>query len=99
MGKSAQETYNEIRTYIDERNNSYQKWYSGITSNPRERLFQEHNVSEKSDWWIFRLCQNEQSARSVEEVLLKLGCDGATGGGDESSVYVYAYFKTANTRQ
>jgi hypothetical protein len=96
MAKSAQQVYDEIKSFIDSHNN-YPTWCSGIASNPRERLFQDHNVSEKSDYWIYRQCQSEQSARNVEEALLKLGCDGGTGGGDESTVYVYAYRKSTNT--
>ena len=96
MAYSEEQAYNEIKSYMD-RNNNYPKWYSGITSDPRKRLFEEHNVSEKSDYWIYRQCYSEQSARNVEEALLKLGCDGGTGGGDESSVCVYAYRKSANT--
>jgi len=93
----AQQAFDEIKSFMDKHNNNCPKWYSGIASNPSERLFREHNVSERGDWWIFRQCQSEQSARSVEEALLKLDCDGGTGGGDESSVYVYAYLKSANT--
>jgi hypothetical protein len=92
----AQQAYDEIKSFMDKHNN-YPKWYSGIASNPRERLFEEHNVSEKSDWWIYRECSSAQSARNVEEALLKLGCDGGPGGGDESSVHVYAYKKSSGT--
>jgi hypothetical protein len=94
---NAQETFDKIKSFIDEHDNNYPKWYSGIASDPRKRLFEEHNVSEDSDLWIFQRCPNEQNARNVEERLLKLGCDGSTGGGDASSVYAYAYRKSANT--
>jgi len=94
---NATQAFDKIKSFIDDHNNNYPKWYSGIASNPRERLFEEHNVSEKSGLWIFQRCLSEQSVRSVEEALLKLGCDGGTGGGDESSAYAYAYRKSANT--
>ena len=94
---NAQQTLNKIKSFIDEHNNNYPKWYSGIASNPKERLFKEHNVSEESGLWIFQRCLSEQSARDAEKALLELGCDGSTGGGDESSVYAYAYQKSVNT--
>lgn len=94
---NAQQAFDKIKSYIDEHNNNYPRWYGGIASDPKERLFEEHNVSEKSDLWIYQRCESEQSARAVEEALLKLGCDGSTGGGDQSTVYAYAYLKSANT--
>jgi hypothetical protein len=97
MAIPAQQAYDEIKAFIDKRNRPYSSWYAGIASDARSRLFQEHNVSEKNDWWILRQCQNDQSARNVEEALLKLGCDGDTGGGDQSTTSVYAYMKSPNT--
>jgi hypothetical protein len=93
----AQQAYNEIKAYIDKADKPYRDWYVGIASDPRKRLFLEHNVSEKSDLWIFRRCTTAQAARNVEEALLKLGCDGGIGGGDESTTSVYAYLKSSNT--
>jgi len=93
----AQQAYDEIKAYIDKRDRPYSSWYAGIASDARKRLFQEHNVSEKDDPWIYHQCKNDQSARNVEEALLKLGCDGDTGGGDESTTYVYAYLKSSGT--
>jgi len=96
---SAKETFDKIKSFIDDHNNNYPEWYAGIASNPEERLFKEHNVSKNADPWIYQKCPNDQSARSVEEALLELGCDGSAGGGDESSIYAYAYRKSANTNQ
>jgi hypothetical protein len=87
----------EIKAYIDKRRKPYSSWYVGIASDARKRLFEEHNVSEKDDYWTYRRCSSVGAARVVEEALLKLGCDGALGGGDESTASVYAYLKSANT--
>jgi len=97
MAFSEQQAYSKIKAYIDKQAKSYRSWYAGIASDARERLFKEHNVLEKSDYWIYRQCSNDQSARNVEDALLKLGCDGAPGGGDESTTFVYAYLKSSNT--
>lgn len=97
MAIPAQQAYDEIKAYIDKQDSPYPSWYAGIASDTRSRLFEEHNVSEKDDFWIYRKCPNDQSARNAEEALLKLGCDGAPGGGDESTTSVYAYLKSSNT--
>ena len=97
MAIPEEQAYNKIKAYIDKQGKPYQSWYVGIASDARERLFQGHNVSEKGDQWIYDQCPDDQGARSVEEALLKLGCDGDIGGGDESTTYIYAYFKSSNT--
>lgn len=94
---SAQETFDKIKSFIEDNGKSYPNWYAGIATDPEARLFEEHNVSKDSDLWIYQRCQSEEGARNVEEALLKLGCDGSTGGGDKSSVYDYVYRKSANT--
>lgn len=48
-------------------------------------------------WYIARQCQSNETARNVEDALLKLGCAGGPGGGDLTTVYVYAYLKGAMT--
>ena len=99
MAKTLQEAYTEIKAFINKQGKPYTEWYAGIASEPEERLFEEHNVTEaKSDWWIYRECSDEQSARAVKETLIKLGCDGDSGGGDYATVYAYAYLKSANTK-
>jgi len=97
MATPEEQAYSKIKTYIDKQGKLYQSWYAGIASNARERLFQDHNVLEKGDLWVYDQCPNDKGARSVEAALLKLGCDGETGGGDESTTYIYAYLKSSNT--
>jgi len=96
MAKSAQQVYDEIVAFIKKQGRAYKDWYCGIASDPKERLFTEHNVP-KENGWIYRQCNNDTDARKVEKALIELGCDGAPGGGDETSVYVYAYIKRATT--
>jgi hypothetical protein len=95
---AAREIYREINAYIDKQDQSYRNcWYAGSASNPKDRLFKDHNVSESNDRWIYRQCENAQSARIIEEALLKSGCDGESSGGDETTVYVYTYLKSPTT--
>jgi hypothetical protein len=97
MAKTAQQAYDEIVEYIQKCDRHYSHWYAGIASDPRNRLFQDHNVIEETDPWIFRYCISSKAARNVEEALLELGCDGGPGGGDETTDYVYAYLKSSHT--
>lgn len=95
---TAQQAYDEIAKYITNNGGgNYSNWYAGIASDPKARLFTDHKVSETSGKWIYCPCTNDAHARSAEEALLKLGCDGASGGGDSSTTWVYAYLKTNQT--
>ena len=96
MAKTAKQAYNEIKAYMYNYSRLYAFWYVGITSNPETRLFNEHGVSERFDKWVCVECINSESARNAEDALLRLGCDG--GGGDATSSYVYAYFKTPSSK-
>ena len=59
----------------------------------------QHFLTEQCGQWSDRKIRvnKTKGARNVEAVLLKLGCDGETGGGDESTTYIYAYLKSSNT--
>ncbi len=90
--------YNEIVAHIIKQGGSYSEWYCGITSDVEARLFGDHKVPHnKNHWFSIRRCHNDTDARGVETALIKLGCDGCGGGGDQTTVYVYAYLKTALT--
>jgi hypothetical protein len=97
MATSAQRAFDEIKAYIDKLGWPYSAWYAGIASNVETRLFTDHNISRSDDKWVYDGCPNNQGARSVESELLKLGCDGGSGGGDQSSTYAYAYLKSHGT--
>jgi len=90
-----QEITDKIEAYISK---PYSSWYVGISETPRKRLFTDHNVDEKSDYWIYRTTSNSTIAREIETHVLALGCDGGSGGGDEDAKAVYAYKKTTNTK-
>ncbi len=85
----------DMKAFIDRCRAPYSEWYVGIAADPEERL-SEHGVKE-SDWYIVRRLAGAEEARRVEESLLKLGCEGGPGGGDEASTAVYAYWKRGHT--
>ena len=94
-----QTVLDEIAAHINKQGGVKSSWYAGIASDPKHRLFSDHNVSEKDGWWIFRNAGSEAQARAAENSLLDWGCDGGSGGGDHNSVFVYAYLKTTTTKE
>lgn len=87
----------DINDYVG--NDSHSNWYVGIATDVRKRLFEEHNVNEKYDRWVYRPADNESIARDTEKELLdNHSYDGSTGGGDHPT-YVYAYKKNNHTRE
>ena len=99
MAKDRETAYNGIVEHISGQGGLYSDWYCGITSDIDKRLHEEHNLPREKDtfWSIWYKCFNDDDARAVETALLRKGCDGGKGGGDESSVYVYAYLKQDGT--
>lgn len=100
MANTKESIKTDIKAYIQKNGGAYSDWYVGIASDTRERLFNEHNVSEKSGSWIYREAEGSSAAREVEEYFINmLGTDGGSGGGDYSTKSVYAYKKTSTTNE
>jgi hypothetical protein len=100
MAKLKEIIKTEIKNYVGKCGGSYSDWYVGIASDPRQRLFNDHNVDEGNGYWIFRECESSSVAREIEEYFINtLGTDGGFGGGDYTSRYVYAYTKTSSTTE
>src|SRR4030042_4013306 len=95
------ELINEMMSYINQfTNQEYSDWYVGITSNPRKRLFQDHNVAENGGAWIYSPADSSEIARSVENYIINnYKTDGDIGGGEENAIYVYSFLKTMYTRR
>ncbi len=97
MSYTKQQIITDIDAYMRQHGSPNSTWYVGIASDVRDRLFNDHNVNEKSGVWIFRQAISSSVAREVEKAYLDAGCDGGSGGGDASTIYVYAYRKTNST--
>lgn len=95
--KEKSQVYDEIIAHINKQGGQYSSWYCGIASDWENRLFVEHKVPRENHWYIARQCYDDDDARTVEAGLVKFGCDGGPGGGDKTSVYVYAYLKGTMT--
>lgn len=78
---------------------NYNQLYIGITNDINRRLFGEHNVDEKNDWWAWANAKSKEIAQQVEQHYLDKGMQGDTGGGTVDSTYVYCYFITNKTVQ
>jgi len=89
----------EIIDYFDDNFESYNynDCYVGVTSDIKQRLFVDHNVSEQNGHFTYWKAPSSTMAREVEQYFLERGMDGASGGGDESAIMVYAYVKTPQT--
>lgn len=93
---TTQKIIQDFQNYMDNVGDRCPDWYVGITSDPKQRLFGDHGVDEQYGW-IHAPGDTNEIARSVEKYFLALGCDGDTGGGDNSSKVVYAYRKNSHT--
>ena len=85
----------EIKAFVDRSRAPYSEWYVGVAADPDRRL-ERHGLQE-ADWYIVRRLASAEAARRVAEALLKLECDGAAGGDDETATAVYAYWKRGHT--
>lgn len=86
-----------INKYVSVAGGALNSWYVGITKNPDNRLFNEHNVDKSNGIWIHCPADSNEIARNVESFFLRQGMDGGPGGGDWESRYVYSYKKGYET--
>lgn len=89
----------DIENYIRQCGGAFPAWYCGVATDPKSRLFSDHNVDQNNAQWIYRDGGTDTVARNVEAYFLRKGCKGGPGGGDRSSRYVYAYKITSTTRE
>ncbi len=75
------------------------RWYVGIANDAEKRLFTDHCVDKDNGLWAWGLATNHLEARHIEALYHKAGCKGGPGGGDETTVFVYAYLITQSTAE
>ena len=99
MAYSREQIIEDLKGHIEKSSvQHWNRWYVGVTKDARNRLFSEHGVREKGDWWIFRAAESSEIAREIEAYFVRdLGTDGGRGGGDITADTVYAYKKTPHT--
>ena len=74
-------------------------WYVGIAADREARLFADHCVDRNKGTWIYRQAATDAATRSIEDAYHAAGCDDGSGGGDRTSVFVYAYVKTRTAKK
>ena len=100
MGK----TYEEIIAKIDEHLKysgirQYSDFYVGVAKNAAERLFFNHHVLEKGQWWIYLSADSPETARKVEKHYLDLGMRGGNNPDETDAYKVYCYAVTYYTSE
>lgn len=92
MAKDFDTIINDINEHLAQSGKKYfSDFYIGITNDVERRLFQEHNVSKDTEWWIYRTANSSDEARRVEQYFQEKGMRGGPSGGDDSSNIVYCY--------
>ncbi len=90
----------EIVSHMRKCEPNTRNWYVGIAADPKERLFQDHNVSKEHGCWIYLDAGDHTTARAIEkEIINEYGTKGGDGGGDNRTRYVYAYKITSTTHE
>ncbi len=93
------QTIQAFEDHRQTRGGAYEYWYAGVASDPKKRLFQDHNVSEPFGQWIYQDVFSDAAARQVEDYFLARGCKGGPGGGDSGTRYAYLYKVTSQTKE
>jgi hypothetical protein len=85
----------EILQFIYREGGDPKTWYIGVTNDPRQRLFNEHQVHYQNDAWIYRVATSEGEALQVQSYFLEFGLAEGEEGWQPGACAVYAYRKHA----
>lgn len=66
MIKTKQEITIDILNFIWSNGGNYSDWYVGISKDARDRLFNDHQLDEKKDNWIYLTASSAAVAREIE---------------------------------
>jgi len=91
--QSAQKVYELILAHIQKQGGPFSSWFVGITADWETSLFEDHRIPHDHYWCTVHKCYYDTDAKGVAYSLISLGCDSYEIGGNEDTVYVYAYLK------
>ena len=92
MAKSANVIL-EILEFIYREGGDPRTWHIGVTHDPRQRLFDEHQVDYVNDPWIYRIATSEGEALQVQSYFLEFGLFEGEEEWLPGACAVYAYRK------
>ena len=95
MAKLLNNIIMEILQFIYREGGNPKTWYIGVTHDPRQRLFDEHQVDYQNDAWIYRIATSESEALQVQSYFLEYGLAEGEEGWRPGACTVYAYRKHA----
>ena len=83
----------EILQFIYREGGDPKTWHIGVTHDPRQRLFDVHQVDYLNDAWIYRTATSEGEALQVHSYFLEFGLVEGEEGWRSGACMVYAYRK------
>jgi hypothetical protein len=97
---TAQGVFDFLNAYIKKNPQSKNSdWYVGIAADPKDRLFVGHSVDQANGIWAYEKADSNAIARQVEKAYHDAGYSGGPGGGDDKTIWVYAYVITSSTAE
>ena len=96
--KSSEIIVKEMLDFIQREGGHPKTWLVGLTNDPRQRLFDEHQVHYQNDAWIYRTAASESEAQQVHANFLEFGMSEGSGVLRSGSRMVYAYRKSIRTK-
>ena len=96
---SVQQIKYEVLAYIKEFGGDFHDWYVGISSDPKQTMFQKHSVHEDDDIWLYKQALTFTACRTIQKYFLEiLKTDGEEViEGNEDTDCVYLYKKSERT--
>ena len=92
-------TIQELKEFMDMYQCPYDRWFVGISDDPRKRLSEKHLVNKTYSACIIRQTPDPDVAWIVGIYLTQvLGAEGSLSNGRENATFIYTYLKTKGTR-
>lgn len=99
MVHSGKQIVSRIRGHIRKRGGVFAKWFVGVSKEPRSRLFVNHAVRKKGDYWILVRAESSVVAQRVKSFLVaKVGMAAVKDAAGKNPDFVYAYMKSSHTK-
>lgn len=81
----------KIIRHIETHGEEFDRWYVGITSDVKLRMFITHNIGDSEVSTYENVKTQQATEEIVKYIVAHYKTQGGFGGGDGSATYVYAY--------